>query len=71
MVSSVGQFLLNKFFDAITSSMRKGRDGEKMEKGKKIMMFLVVTNVVASRLPECQPTGMPPAHANSISSFMY
>ena len=47
-------------FDSITSSMRKGGDREKMEK---IMMFTVATNIVASRVPERQPTGMPTAHA--------
>ena len=31
---------------------------------KKIMMFLVATNVVASRPPECRPTGTPPTRAN-------
>ena len=29
------QLSLNKFFDPSTPSMRKGRDGEKMENGKK------------------------------------
>ena len=28
------------------------------------MLFLVATNVVASRPPECRPTGMPHARAN-------
>ena len=39
--------------------MRKVDDG-----GKKIMLFLMATNVVASRLPERQPTGTPHACAN-------
>ena len=47
--------------------MRKGRDGEKkgekMEE-KKVMMFLVATNVVASRPSERRPTGTPHARAN-------
>ena len=49
--------------------MRNGRDGEKMENVKKkllkIMMFIVATNVVASRPPECRPTGTLHARANS------
>ena len=50
--------------------MRKVDDGEKKEKEKKKrkkekkMSFLVATNVVASRLPERQPTGTPHACAN-------
>ena len=32
---------------------------------KKIMMFLVATNVVASRLPESRPTGTPTARAKN------
>ena len=28
------------------------------------MMFIVATNVIASRLPECRPTGTPHARAN-------
>ena len=56
--------------------MRKGRDrGEKKwgggaqftsgdgEKRKKIKTFLVATNVIASKLPECRPTGTPTARA--------
>ena len=42
--------------------MRKDRDGGEMGK-KKIKTFLVATNVVASRLPECRPTGTPSACA--------
>ena len=41
-----------KFFDLNTPSMRKGDDGGKKGKKEKIKMFLVATNVVASR-----PTG--------------
>ena len=41
--------------------MRKGSDGG--EKKKKIMTFLVATNVVASRPPERRPTGTPTARA--------
>ena len=38
--------------------MRKGSDGgEKRKKERKIMTFLVATNVVASGLPERRPTG--------------
>ena len=42
-------------------------DGEKIKKikeKKKIMAFIVATNVVASRPPERRPTGTPLAHAN-------
>ena len=42
---------------------RRGR--KKEEKRKKIMTFIVATNVVASRTPERQPTGKPHACANS------
>ena len=31
---------------------------------KKIMTFIVATNIVASRLPERRPTGTPHARAN-------
>ena len=56
------QLLLNKSFDPSTPSMRKVDYREK--KRKKIMSFLVATNVVASRLPERRPTGTPHARAN-------
>ena len=37
-----------------------------MEKnGKKLMMFIVATNVVANRPTEHRPTGMPNTRANS------
>ena len=54
--------------------MRKGDDGEEKNGGKKqkktvekkkIMAFLVATNVVASRLPERRLTGTPTARANT------
>ena len=46
--------------------MRKGRDGEKKWNGmEKIMKLIVATNVIASRLPERQATGMLHARANS------
>ena len=32
---------------------------------KKIIMFIVATNVIASRPPEHRPTGTPTAHANN------
>ena len=44
--------------------MRKGDDGEKKQ-GKKIMMKIVATNVVASRPPNGGPTGMPTTRANN------
>ena len=40
------QLSLNKFFDLSTPSMRKGCNGEKS--GEKIMIFIVVTNIIAS-----------------------
>ena len=43
--------------------MRKVDDGEE-KKEKKIMTFIVATNVVASRLPKHHTTGTPHAHAN-------
>ena len=43
--------------------MRKVDDGKKKKK-EKIMLFLVATNVVASRPPECRPTGTPHARGN-------
>ena len=43
--------------------MRKGDDGEK-KRGKKIMMKIVATNVVASRSPDRRPTATPTARAN-------
>ena len=53
--------------------MRKVDDGEKKKKRKKkkekIMLFLVATNVVASRLPERRPTGTPHARANTAKSL--
>ena len=47
------QLSLNMIFDPSTPSMREVNDGEKK------MLFIVATNVVASRQPERQPTGMP------------
>ena len=43
--------------------MRKGDDGGKKGKKEKIKMFLVATNVVASRPPERRPTATPTACA--------
>ena len=36
---------------------------------KKLIMFLVATNVVASQPPECRPSGMPTARAKNMSKF--
>ena len=48
--------------------MRKGHYGEKKwKKIKKIMMFIVATNVVASRPPERRPTRTPHARANRFN----
>ena len=55
--------LQNRFFDPSILSMRKGRDGENGKKWK-IMVFIVATNVVASRPPERRPTGTLTARAN-------
>ena len=38
---------------------------KKRKKIEKIMMFIVAKNVVASRPPECRPTGTPQARTNS------
>ena len=59
------QLSLNKFFDPSTPSMRKVDNGEEKRKKKKIMTFIVATNVIASRPPERRPTGTPHARANS------
>ena len=46
--------------------MRKGHNRGK-NRGEKINNdFLVTTNVIASRLPKCQPTGTPTARANYL-----
>ena len=42
--------------------MRKGYDGEK-KTGKKIMMKIVATNVIASQPAEQRPTATPTARA--------
>ena len=46
--------------------MRKGRDGENEKNEKKIMMFIVATNVIASWLPERRPTGTLTDRANIV-----
>ena len=40
----------------------------KVDDGKKRMLFLVATNVVASWPPERRPTGTPHAHAKKFDS---
>ena len=58
--------MLNKFFDPSTPSVRKVYNGSmewKKTKSKK-KLFIVATNVVASRLPEQRPTGKPTSRAN-------
>ena len=57
------QLSLNKFLDPSAPSMRKVDDGKKKKRKERIMLFLVATNVVASRLPERQSTGTPHARA--------
>ena len=52
------QLFLNKFFDPSAPSMRE------VDNGKKIMSFLVATNVIASQPPERRPTRTPHARAN-------
>ena len=42
--------------------------GKKLGKNEKKMTLIVPTNVVASRLPERRPTGMPHARASLIFS---
>ena len=62
------QLSLNKFLDLSTPSMRNGQDEEKkMKNGKKLMMFIVATNIVASRPPERRPIGMLTARANRFN----
>ena len=54
--------------------MIKVDDGEKKkekELKKKIMSFIVASNVVASRLPECQPTETLIAHDKRENDFVY
>ena len=46
--------------------MRKVDDGEQKKEKEKIMLFTVAANVVASRLPECQPIGRHTPLANTI-----
>ena len=59
-----------KMADGVWSSpsLRKDCDGEKekwkIKKMEKKIMFIVTTNVVVSRPPECWLTGMPHARAN-------
>ena len=54
------------FFDLNTPSMRKVDSGEeKKEKNKKIMLFIVATNVIVSGPPKRRPTGMLTARAKS------
>ena len=63
------QLSLNKFFDPSTPSMRKVDDGEEKKEKKrkeKIMTFIVATNVIASRPPECRPTGTPHARTKIV-----
>ena len=49
--------------------MRKVDDGEKKE--NRIKLFIVATNVVASRPPERRPTVTPHARAkNAFSTFL-
>ena len=57
------QFSLNKFFDLRAPSMRKVNNGKRKKEKKEKMSFLVATNVIASRPPECRPTGTPHARA--------
>ena len=62
------QLLLNKFPDPSPPSMRKEDDREKKKKKKKkreIMLLRVATNVVASRPPERQLTGILTIRANT------
>ena len=51
------------FLILLIHSMRKVDNGEKQQK-KIIMLFIVATYVIASRLPERRPTGTLTAQAN-------
>ena len=51
-----------------TEIKEKKRKEKKKRKKKKIIMFIVATNVVASRLPKRRPTGTPTPRANEKSS---
>ena len=44
-----------------TPSIWKVDDGGNGEKRKKIMTFIVATNIIASQPPKCRPTGTPTA----------
>ena len=46
--------------------MRNIDDREETGRKKKIMTFMVATNVIASRPPERRPTGTPHARANLV-----
>ena len=57
------QLLQNKFLDPNTPSTRKVDDEEKKRK-RKITVFIVATNIIASQLTERQLTETPHARAN-------
>ena len=48
--------------------MRKGSDGEKMEKKWKIMTLIMATKVLASRPPQRWPTGTPTVRAEIVAN---
>ena len=50
---------------------RRNMGGGNQGKNKKIKMFLVATNVVASRPPERPPTGTPTARVNSCEQNLW
>ena len=60
------QLSLNKFFDLSAPSMRKVDREKRKKKEKKIITFMVATNVVASRPPKHRPTGTPHALAKNV-----
>ena len=66
------QLSLKRFFDPSAPSMRKGDDGEGKNgrEKKKIMTFLMATNVVASQPPERRPTGTPTARAKMFCTVI-
>ena len=61
-------------FDPRNPSMKKGCDGERKtnrkKEEKKVVTFIVASNVVACQLPERQPTGTPIARATMKKNIL-
>ena len=64
--------LIHKFENLGDSShsFYEKRSRRRKKNLKKIMMFIVATNDVASRLPERRPTGTPHARANLFTYLL-